>query len=130
MTKLFVTFDTGPVPDDLTGQEEQDLARPVFRKLMKALRQAGVKAAGSPEKWDDYGWYAEFVIDDACVVMMLQRSDEWLVQVWPERGFFDRMKGRVFTEEANRVAVATKGAIANAFGVEAKGPMTEREFTA
>ena len=93
MTRMFLE-----VP--MWAEEERDehsAGRALLSGLERELGQAGFVIRESVESWDDYGWSLVIDHQGASIWCMIQASDEWLIQTWPQSGLFDRLKGRDFS---------------------------------
>jgi hypothetical protein len=62
--------------------------------LQRDLCQAGFTIRDGVESWDDYGWSMVVEHEGTSVWCMVQPSDDWLIQCWPQSGLIDRLKRR------------------------------------
>ena len=90
MTRMFLAIP-------MWADEERDelgAGKALLCALQRDLCQAGFTIGEGVESWDDYGW--SLVVDHhgTNVWCMIQASDDWLIQCWPETGLFDRLTGR------------------------------------
>ena len=90
MTRMFLAIP-------MWGDEERDelgAGKALLCALQRDLCQAGFTIREGVESWDDYGW--SLVVDHhgTSIWCMIQASDDWLIQCWPETGLLDRLKGR------------------------------------
>ena len=90
MTRMFLAIP-------MWGDEERDelgAGKALMCALQRDLCQAGFTIREAVESWDDYGWNLVIEHDGISIWCMIQASDDWLIQCWPESGFLDRFKGR------------------------------------
>ena len=75
-------------------RDERAGGKALLSALQRDLCQAGFTIGEGVESWDDYGW--SLVVDHRATSIwcMIQASDDWLIQCWPETGLLDRLKGR------------------------------------
>ena len=92
MGRHFISFEYQP-ESLMTAADEQLAAGPIFEQILSSVRKGGGQLLGGPEKWDSYGWYVEARSGDATIVCMIQRSDDWLLQIFPKRGLLARLSG-------------------------------------
>jgi hypothetical protein len=90
MTRMFLAIP-------MWADEERDElggGKALLSALQRDLCQAGFTIREGVESWDDYGW--SLVVDQqgTSIWCVVQASDEWLIQCWPESGLLDRLKGR------------------------------------
>ncbi len=90
MTRMFLGI---PMWAD-EERDEMGAGKALLCALQRDLCQAGFTISEGVESWDDYGW--SLVVDHAgtSVWCMVQPSDDWLIQCWPQSGLIDRLKGR------------------------------------
>ena len=90
MTRMFLGIP-------MWADEERDelgAGKTMLCALQRDLCQAGFTIREGVESWDDYGWSLVVNHDGTSIWCMVQASDDWLIQCWPESGLLDRLKGR------------------------------------
>lgn len=127
MARLFISFEHQP-DGGVAAADEQLAARPIFELILGAVQKAGGRLLGGPTKWDSYGWYVEAKSGDATIVCMIQRSDDWLLQIFPKRGLLVRLSGEQYDEELGAFAHLVAKAVHEAFGIPVPIAQTEAEF--
>jgi hypothetical protein len=128
MGKRFITFETEPKPSET--DDEQEVAKPLFEKLVTCIQRRGADIVTPPTEWDAYGWYVDVVVDSRSLTCMMQRSDTWLLLLTDNRSFTDRLMRRDYTNELSSLAHLVADAVNQAFGVERPKVQTEAEFLA
>ena len=90
MARLFLEFAMWPDEE----RDELGAARALMCSLQRQLCQAGFAIREGVSTWEDYGW--SLVVDHrgSTLWCMIQASDRWLLQCWPESGLIDRLRGR------------------------------------
>ncbi|MEO7654978.1 MAG: hypothetical protein ABIS23_04755 [Sphingomicrobium sp.] len=90
MARMFLELAMWP------GEERDELGagRAMLCNLQRQLEQAGFGLREGVAAWEDYGW--SLVVDHlgSTIWCMVQASDRWLLQCWPESGLVDRLRGR------------------------------------
>ena len=108
MARLFLEFAMWP------GEERDELgsARAMMCNLQRQLCQAGFAIREEVAAWEDYGW--SLVVDHkgSTIWCMIQASDQWLLQCWPEAGLIDRLRGRDHCEAQRELMSAVLLALA------------------
>lgn len=128
MSKFFIAFETEPKP--LETDDEQEVAKPLFEKLVSCIRQRGADIAAPPTEWDAYGWYIDVIVNSRSLTCMMQRSDTWLLLLTDNRSFTDRLMRRDYTSELSSLAHLAADAVNEAFGMGRPKVQTEAEFLA
>ena len=90
MTRMFLAI---PMWSD-EERDELGAGKALLCALQRDLCQAGFTIRESAESWDDYGWSLVVDHQGTSIWCMIQASDDWLIQCWPETGLLDRLKGR------------------------------------
>lgn len=93
-------------------RDERGAGRALMSALERDLGQMGFTIREGVESWDDYGWSLVVDHQGASIWCMVQASDEWLIQSWPGRGLFDRLKGRDYSASHRAVLDAILAALA------------------
>lgn len=124
----FVTFETGSSTN--SAADEQSAARPVFERIVTALRAGGAQVTCPIAEWDAYGWYIEVRYGAVRLTCMIQRSDEWLLLLSSSRSLRDRLTGRKHEAELNVFAADVVKAVEAAFDVRARLFQDELAFRA
>jgi hypothetical protein len=90
MARLFLEFAMWPDEE----RDELGAARVLMCSLQRQLCQAGFAIREAVSAWEDYGW--SLIVDHrgSTLWCMIQASDRWLLQCWPESGLIDRLRGR------------------------------------
>jgi hypothetical protein len=93
-------------------RDEHGAGRALMSALERDLGQMGFTIREGVESWEDYGW--SLVVDHlgANIWCMVQASDEWLIQSWPESGLLDRLKRLDFSGPHRDVMNAILAALA------------------
>lgn len=90
MARMFLELAMWP------GEERDELGagRAMLCNLQRQLEQAGFVLREGVAAWEDYGW--SLIVDHlgSTIWCMVQASDHWLFQCWPESGLVDRLRGR------------------------------------
>lgn len=127
MTRLFISFEHRPV-GTLRSADEQSASRAVFEQILARLRNEGRFTVSDPAAWENYGWYVEARAGNATLTCLIQRSDKWLIQIFPNRSLVDRMMGVRYDSELRAFALAVAEAVHEAFGVAIPAVQNEAEF--
>ena len=128
MKRLFISFEHCPHGNTQSATDEQWASRTIFDQILARLRNEGGWFMSDPAAWESYGWYVEAGSGDATLTCMIQRSDEWLLQIFPRRSLIDRMTGVGHDSELRAFAQAVAEAVNEAFGVPAPAVQSEAEF--
>ena len=90
MTRMFLAIPmwVDEERDELGG------GKALLSALQRDLSQAGFTIREGEESWDDYGWSLVVEHKGTTIWCMIQASDDWLIQCWPQSGLIDRLKGR------------------------------------
>ena len=128
MEQRFITFETRIEPID--PDKEQWAVKPVFARIVAKLEKRGAEVIEAPAEWDSYGWYADYQVGAARLTCLMQRSDTWLLLIYANRSFMDRLKGRRYEAELNEFAGLVLVAVEGSTGVPAKLYNSEAEFRA
>lgn len=126
--RKFVTFETGP--STFNAADEQLAAKPVFERIVAALRASGVQITSPIAEWDAYGWYVEVTDGGVQFTCMIQRSDEWLLLLSSKRGLMDRLMGHNHEPELSTFAATVVKAVEGEFNVRARLFQDEQAFRA
>jgi hypothetical protein len=108
MARLFLEFAMWPDEE----RDELGAARALMCSLQRQLCQAGFAIREAVSAWEDYGW--SLVVDHhgSTLWCMIQASDRWLLQCWPESGLIDRLRGRDHSDAQREVTGAVLRALA------------------
>ena len=90
MTRMFLAIP-------MWADEERDElggGKALLCALQRDLCQTGFTIRQSVESWDDYGWSLAVDHDGTSIWCLVQASDDWLIQCWPETSLLDRLKRR------------------------------------
>jgi hypothetical protein len=90
MTRMFLGIP-------MWADEERDelgAGKALLSALQRDLCQAGFAISEGVESWGDYGWSLVVEHRGSTLWCMIQASDCWLLQCWPESGLMDRLRGR------------------------------------
>ena len=98
--------------------------------LQRDLSQAGFTIGEGVEAWDDYGWSLVVDHDGNSIWCMVQASDEWLFQSWPDIGLLDRLKGRDASASHAVVMDAILAALSRQRALDGARWMSEAELRA
>lgn len=90
MTRMFLGI---PMWTD-EERDELGAGKALLGALQRDLCQAGFTIREVVESWDDYGWSLLVDHRGASIWCMVQPSDDWLIQCWPQSGLIDRLTGR------------------------------------
>ena len=90
MARLFLEFAMWPDEE----RDELGAARALMCNLQRQLCQAGFAIREGVSAWEDYGWSLVVEHQGSTLWCMIQASDHWLLQCWPESGLIDRLRGR------------------------------------
>ena len=90
MARLFLEFAMWPDEE----RDELGAARALMCNLQRQLCQAGFAICEQVSAWEDYGWSLVVEHRGSTLWCMIQASDHWLLQCWPESGLIDRLRGR------------------------------------
>lgn len=124
----FVTFETEAGTNNAV--DEQTAARPVFERIVTALRAGGAQITSPIAEWDAFGWYIEVTAGGVQLTCMIQRSDEWLLLLSSNRTLMDRLMGRTHKTELSAFATAVVKAVEGEFNVRARLFQDEQAFRA
>ena len=126
MTRMFLAI---PMWVD-EERDEQAGGKALLCALQRDLCQAGFTIREGVESWDDSGW--SLVLEHECtsVWCMIQASDDWLIQCWPQSGLIDRLKGRDCSGAHRKVMDAILIALARQRTIDGARWMSEEEIRA
>ena len=108
MARLFLEFA-------MWLDEERDelgAARALMCNLQRQLCQAGFAIREGVSAWEDYGWSLVIEHRGATLWCMIQASDHWLLQCWPESGLIDRLRRRDHCPAQGELTDAVRRALA------------------
>ena len=126
MTRMFLAIPMW------AGEERDELGagKALLCALQRDLSQAGFNIAEGVESWDDYGWSLVVEHEGTSIWSMIQASDEWLIQCWPETGLLDRLKGRDSSASHEAVMNAILAVLSRQRELEGARWMSEAELRA
>ena len=108
MARLFLEFAMWPDEE----RDELGAARALMCSLQRQLSHAGFAIREAVSAWEDYGW--SLIVDHrgSTLWCMIQASDRWLLQCWPESGLIDRLRGRDHSAAQSELTGAVLRALA------------------
>jgi hypothetical protein len=126
MTRMFLGI---PMWAD---EERDEMAggRALLSALQRDLGQAGFTVREVVESWDDDGWSLLVDHQGTSIWCMVQPSDDWLIQCWPQNGFIDRLKGRDAAGPHREVMDAILSALSRQRLLDGARWMSEAEISA
>lgn len=128
MKRLFISFEHSLGGSAHPASDEQRASRAIFEQILACLGKKGGGAMSDPAPWESYGWYLEARSGNATITCMIQRSDAWLLQIFPKRSLVDRMTGVHHERELRAFAHAVAESVHEAFGVPVPAVQSEAEF--
>lgn len=126
MTRMFLEV---PMWAD-EERDERGAGRALMSALERDLGQMGFTIREGVENWDDYGWSLVVDHQGASIWCMVQASDEWLIQSWPESGLFDRLKGRDFSASHHAVLEVILAVLARQRSLDGMTRLSEADIKA
>ena len=126
MTRMFLAIPMW------AGEERDELGagKALMCALQRDLCQAGFTMGEGVESWDDYGWSLVVDHQGTSIWCMVQASDDWLIQCWPESGFMDRLKGRDVDAPHRAVMDAVLSTLSRQRSIDGARWMSEAEIRA
>ena len=91
MDRIFITFEHSSTATSSELEDEQAAAEPLFRAMVKCLREKNVEILSGPFPWDSYGWAVEARSGPTAFTCMMQRSNGWLLQVFQTQSWLQRL---------------------------------------
>lgn len=129
MERLFISFEYPSGGCLSEPEDEQATAEPIFQAIVSRLRNMGAYVLDGPAPWNSYGWAIDARFGKTTVTCMLQRSDCWLLQVFPRRSLLDRLRGQRCGTELHEFATAVANAVHLALDIRVPVIEGEAEFT-
>ena len=126
MTRWFLSF---PMNAD-ERIKERSSAHAILADLAEAIADDGLIVRQGVEPWDDYGWSLVVREGEADIWIMIQASDEWLIQSWPQLGLSDRLRGRDHSTAHETVCRAVHRSLAGQRNLSGRTWLTEQQFHA
>lgn len=111
-------------------RDELGAGKALLSALQRDLCQAGLTIREGLESWDDYGWSLVVDHQGTSIWCMVQASDDWLLQCWPETGLLDRLKGRDTAGPHGEVMDAILATLSRQRSIEGARWMSEAEIMA
>jgi hypothetical protein len=126
MTRMFLGIPmwADEERDELAG------ARALLGALQRDLCQAGFTVREDLDSWDDHGPRLVVEHEGASIWCMVQASEDWLIQCWPQSGFIDRLKGRDVARTHREVMDAIVSALSRQRLLESAEWVSEEELRA
>ena len=113
-------------------EERDEMAggRGLLNALHRDLCQAGFAIREGAESWDDDSW--SLIVDHGgtSIWCMIEASDDWLIQCWPQSGLLDRLTGRDVAAPHREVMDAILSALIRQRSLGEARWMSEAEISA
>ena len=126
MTRMFLGI---PMWAD-EERDEMGAGKALLCALQRDLCQAGFTVREDVDSWDDYGSSLVVEHEGTSIWCMVQPSDDWLIQCWPQSGFIDRLKGRDVARPHREVMDAILSALSRQRLLESAEWVSEDELKA